>query len=179
MALCHFVKHIALQTLCTHLCQNHFFFTLSAFIIHSTLYYLFFRGSGNTSYFIRLTWGIFVLVEDVTPPSLKWVGQLPTQTIGSVALSWTTDEAVTSVCSVDSPIKTVNVSCSNRWVGTNLRDGEHCLTVMMVDGSGNKAEAKYRWNNSKDFYYKWFLTLTNTCINLDHSYVKKVYIIVS
>ncbi|XP_078331914.1 uncharacterized protein LOC111106886 [Crassostrea virginica] len=103
--------------------------------------------------------------EDVTPPSLKWVGQLPTQTIGSVALSWTTDEAVTSVCSVDSPIKTVNVSCSNRWVGTNLRDGEHCLTVMMVDGSGNRAEAKYRWNNTvQELVYEVILTLSNVNI---------------
>ena len=100
---------------------------------------------------------VFVLLtEDVTPPSLQWVGKLPTQTTGSVALSWTTDEAVTSVCSVDSPVKTVNVSCSNRWVGTDLRNGEHCLTVKMVDGSGNKAEAKYCWNNSKDCSHKYY-----------------------
>nr|XP_022295374.1 uncharacterized protein LOC111105368 isoform X1 [Crassostrea virginica] len=103
--------------------------------------------------------------EDVTPPSLQWTGQLPTQTTGSVALSWTTDEAVTSVCSVDSPVNTVNVSCSNRWVGTDLRNGEHCLTVKMVDGSGNKAEAKYRWNNTvQELVYEVILTLSNVNI---------------
>lgn len=91
---------------------------------------------------------LIIFTEDVTPPSLQWVGSTPSQTNGSIMLSWTTDEAVTSLCTVHSPVKATDVSCNNKWVGTELRHGEYSLTVKMVDGSGNKAEAVHRWNNS-------------------------------
>lgn len=91
---------------------------------------------------------LILFTEDVTPPSLQWVGSTASQTNGSIMLSWTTDEAVTSLCTVHSPVKATDVSCNNKWVGTELRHGEYSLTVKMVDGSGNKAEAVHRWNNS-------------------------------
>lgn len=97
---------------------------------------------------------LILFTEDITPPSLQWVGSTPSQTNGSIILSWTTDEAVTSLCTVYSPVKATDVSCNNKWVGTELRHGEYSLTVKMVDGSGNKAEAVHRWNNSKfDFFF--------------------------
>lgn len=90
-----------------------------------------------------------LFTDDVTPPSLRWIGTAPTLTNGSITLAWTTDEAVTSLCTVHSPVKNKNVSCNNEWTGTDLRNGEYSLTVRMVDGSGNKAQAIHYWNNSK------------------------------
>lgn len=91
---------------------------------------------------------IILFTDDVTPPSLRWIGSPPTLTNGSISLSWTTDEAVTSLCTVHSPVKDKNESCNNEWVGTDLRNGEYSLTVKMVDGSGNKAQTIHYWNNS-------------------------------
>lgn len=91
---------------------------------------------------------IILFTDDVTPPSLRWLGSPPTLTNGSISLSWTTDEAVTSLCTVHSPVKDKNESCNNEWVGTDLRNGEYSLTVKMVDGSGNQAQTIHFWNNS-------------------------------
>lgn len=104
---------------------------------------------------------LILFTEDVTPPSLQWVGSTPSQTNGSIILSWTTDEAVTSLCTVHSPVKATDVSCNNKWVGTELRHGEYSLAVKMVDGSGNKAQAVHRWNNSKSYIYIMHLQITN------------------
>lgn len=91
---------------------------------------------------------IILFTDDVTPPSLRWLGSPPTLTNGSISLSWTIDEAVTSLCTVHSPVKDKNEPCNNEWVGTDLRNGEYSLTVKMVDGSGNKAQTIHYWNNS-------------------------------
>lgn len=77
----------------------------------------------------------------------------PSLTHGSIVLSWATNEAVTSLCTVHSPIKETEVPCNNKWVGTELRHGEYSLTVTMVDGSGNKAQAVHHWNNSKQIFF--------------------------
>lgn len=99
---------------------------------------------------------LILFTEDVTPPSLYWKGAPPSLTHGSIVMSWTTDEAVTSLCTVHSPIKETEVPCNNEWVGTELRHGEYSLTVIMVDGSGNKAQTEHHWNNSKHicFFFK-------------------------
>ncbi|XP_052687753.1 uncharacterized protein LOC128166542 isoform X2 [Crassostrea angulata] len=124
-------------------------FTLSIMVIDT---------SGNIGGPSSHTW----INEDVTPPSLQWVGSTPSQTNGSIMLSWTTDEAVTSLCTVHSPVKATDVSCNNKWVGTELRHGEYSLTVKMVDGSGNKAEAVHRWNNTAlELVFEVILTLSN------------------
>lgn len=104
-------------------------------------YFMLFWSTKSMSFIIWFT-------DDVTPPSLRWIGSPPTLTNGSISLSWTTDEAVTSLCTVHSPVKDKNESCNNEWVGTDLRNGEYSLTVKMVDGSGNKAQAIHYWNNS-------------------------------
>lgn len=100
---------------------------------------------------------IIPFTEDVTPPSLYWEGAPPSLTYGSIVLSWATNEAVTSLCTVHSPIKETEVPCNNKWVGTELRHGEYSLTVTMVDGSGNKAQAVHHWNNSKQFFFSYFI----------------------
>ncbi|XP_061188491.1 uncharacterized protein LOC133196641 [Saccostrea echinata] len=104
--------------------------------------------------------------EDVTPPSLQWTGIPSLKTAGSMMLSWTTNEEVTSVCTVQSPVQVREVSCNNKWVGTELRNGEYSLTVNMVDGSGNKAQAIHQWNNTvKELVYEIVLTLSNVNVN--------------
>ena len=87
--------------------------------------------------------------DDVTPPDLKWKGQPPSHSTGNLTLSWETDETVTSVCTVESPILVENVSCSNEWIGTHLANGEYILTVRAVDKSGNEAHIIHHWNNSE------------------------------
>lgn len=110
---------------------------------------------------------IIPFTEDVTPPSLYWEGAPPSLTHGSIVLSWTTNEAVTSLCTVHSPIKETEVPCNNKWVGTELRHGEYSLTVTMVDGSGNKAQAVHHWNNSKQiFFFSYFIFLCRWIIHL-------------
>ncbi|XP_019918182.3 uncharacterized protein [Magallana gigas] len=114
--------------------------------------------SGNIGGPLRHTW----INEDVTPPSLYWKGAPPSLTHGSIVLSWTTDEAVTSLCTVHSPIKETEVPCNNEWVGTELRHGEYSLTVIMVDGSGNKAQAVHHWNNTVlELVFELIMTLSN------------------
>ena len=87
--------------------------------------------------------------DDVTSPQLKWIGQPPSHSTGNLTLSWETDETVTSVCTVESPILVENVSCSNKWIGTHLANGEYILTVRAVDKSGNEAHIIHNWNNSE------------------------------
>ena len=87
--------------------------------------------------------------DDVTSPDLKWIGQPPSHSTGNLTLSWETDETVTSVCTVESPILVENVSCSNKWIGTHLANGEYILTVRAVDKSGNEAHIIHHWNNSE------------------------------
>lgn len=100
--------------------------------------------------------------EDVTPPSLQWNRIPPSQTAGNMTLSWTTSEAVTSVCIVQSPVQLITVSCNNSWIGAKLRNGNYALTVKMVDGSGNAAEYVHRWKNSKEFSFSCTLTHNDT-----------------
>nr|XP_022301288.1 uncharacterized protein LOC111109459 [Crassostrea virginica] len=114
--------------------------------------------SGNIAGPFMHTW----YNDDVTSPDLKWIGQPPSHSTGNLTLSWETDETVTSVCTVESPILVENVSCSNEWIGTHLANGEYLLTVRAVDKSGNEAHIIHHWNNTiQELTFEIVLTLTN------------------
>ncbi|XP_078331912.1 uncharacterized protein LOC111109459 isoform X4 [Crassostrea virginica] len=114
--------------------------------------------SGNIAGPFMHTW----YNDDVTSPDLKWIGQPPSHSTGNLTLSWETDETVTSVCTVESPILVENVSCSNKWIGTHLANGEYILTVRAVDKSGNEAHIIHHWNNTiQELTFEIVLTLTN------------------
>ncbi|CAG2191762.1 unnamed protein product [Mytilus edulis] len=82
---------------------------------------------------------------DITKPVLTFKSG-PTATNGSINISWTFNEPVTSSCTIVKPDRTEKVKCNNSWSGNNLKEGFYTLFIFGTDSEGNQADVgKYEF----------------------------------
>ncbi|CAC5402582.1 unnamed protein product [Mytilus coruscus] len=84
-------------------------------------------------------------IRDVTKPELTFkLG--PTATNGSITISWTFNEPVTSSCTIVKPDRTHKSNCNNSWSGDSLKEGFYTLFIFGKDLEGNQADiGKYEF----------------------------------
>lgn len=74
----------------------------------------------------------------------------PTVTNGSITISWTFNEPVTSSCTIVKPDGTDKWSCNNSWYGDSLKEGFYTLFIFGKDLEGNQADVgNYRFQIGK------------------------------
>ncbi|XP_076095373.1 uncharacterized protein LOC143066264 [Mytilus galloprovincialis] len=82
-------------------------------------------------------WGF--RIRDVTKPELS-IRSGTKASNGSITISWTFNENVTSRCTIVKPDATEKTNCTNYWSGDNLKEGFYTLFIFGTDLEGNQAD---------------------------------------
>ena len=114
-----------------------------------TIYYILFdegvvqRSVGCGLKSEALTNKMFFAFEamDTTPPVITFTeNPAESNTSGSIAITWSSDENVIWECYLITANIVVSINCSSgSWIGYNLERGNYTLNITACDAAGNKA----------------------------------------
>ena len=70
----------------------------------------------------------------------------PSRSGSDVKITWTSNENVTTQCTLQTPAQITAQPCNMSWTGTNLTEGFYSIYVQLTDLAGNTASpGRHSW----------------------------------